>query len=87
MGGRRIEWAARRRMKSGESALSGRAANALAQAERTFDGRAAEKVCHQHFGNDLAEAGAVGWLAVDIEKFISFIRTCIRRTRKLETLP
>ncbi|MDG9698247.1 hypothetical protein [Ottowia cancrivicina] len=49
-------------MKSGESVLSGRTANALAQAERTFDGRAAEKVCHQHFGNDLAEAGAVGWL-------------------------
>ena len=55
-------------MKLGESALSGRTANALAQAERTFDGRAAEKVCHQHLGNDLAEAGAVGWLAVDIEK-------------------
>ena len=87
VGGRRIEWAARRRMKSGESVLSGRAANALAQAERTFDGRAAEKVCHQHFGNDLAEAGAVGWLAVDIEKFMGFIRACMRRTRKLETLP
>ena len=64
-----------------------RTANALAQAERTFDGRDAEKVCHQHFGNDLAGAGAVGWLAVDIEKFIGFIRACIRRTRKLETLP
>lgn len=74
-------------MKFGESALSGRTANALAQAERTFDGRAAEKVCHQHFGNDLAEAGAVGWLAVDIEKFMGFIRACMRRTRKLETLP
>ena len=74
-------------MKSGESTLSGRVANALAKAERPFDGRTAEKARHQHFGNDLAEAGAVGWLAVDIEKFIGFIRACMRRTRKLETLP
>ena len=62
-------------MESGESALSGRIANALAKAEWSFDGRTAEKARHQHFGNDLAGAGAASRFAVNIEKSIGFIRT------------
>ena len=61
-------------MKSGESTLSGRVANALVKAERPFDGRTAEKARHQHFGNDLAGAGAASRFAVNTEESTGFIR-------------